>query len=190
VRRFPLAFVLVGVMGLLAAGGAVLGAFQAPTGTDLAVHNGAGETLQASRVVGTYTTSDSGGEVVSFVFDAPDHVFEEAIGSTGKVEARRHVSGGKASSVLSPVQQLLSLESFSAHGSYYDNTRPASVLAPSAPRGSVTGTYLTRVELEGGYVVAIFLRIDAHIDENGQREHVTETVKYNLSRVDGWSRSG
>lgn len=188
-RRVPLAFVLVGVVGILTAGAAVLGAFEAPTGNDLTVHNGAGETLQANRVEGSYTDSTLGGTVVSFVFRAPDHVSEVAVSSTGKVEGKRRISGPQASSVLGPVKKLLSITKFSANGSYFDNTQPASVLVAPSQRSGVTGTYRTRVVVQGGYVVSIDLRIDATVDSNGQRQHISETVRYRLSRVDSWKRS-
>lgn len=184
-RRFPLAFVLVGVMGLLAAGGAVFGAFQAPTGVDLAVHNGAGETLLAGRVVGAFTSSQLAGTIISFDFTAPDHVTEEAIGLTGKVEGRQKVAGSRASEVLDPVRALLTVKKFSVHGSYYDNTQPARNFVAPSERSAVSGTYSTRVQLAGGYVVSIFERIDL---KEGSR-HVTETADYRLSRVDGWTRS-
>jgi hypothetical protein len=172
-------------MGLLAAGGAILGVFEAPTGADLTVHNGAGETLEASRVVGTYTSSELANTVVAFEFTAPDHTLEKAIGPHGKVEAHRNVTGSAATGVLGPVNGLLSMTTFSAHGSYYDNTRPASDLVPAAERAEVSGTESTRVQVEGGYVVAVILRIDA----NEGTQHIAETVDYRLSRVDGWTRS-
>lgn len=183
-RRLPLSFVLLGLLGLLAAGGAVLGAFQAPTGTDVAVHNGASETLLAGRVVGTYTSSQFKGMVVSFNFQAPDHVTEVARGSSGQVEGRRQLNGSAASSVLGPVRHLLAIGNFSTHGSYYDSTQPASALVASPTRARVTGTYRTQVQVETGYVVAVFLRIDA----NDGTQHIVEYVDYRLSRVDGWTR--
>jgi hypothetical protein len=188
-RRFPLAFLLVGVMCLLAAGGAVLGAFEAPTGTALEVHNGAGETLQASRVIGTYTTSQLSGTVISFNFVAPDHVTEEAISPKGKVEGRRDLTGPAASNLLGPVRQLLGIHKFSANGSYYAADQSASVLVPAYERSAVTGTYDTRVEIQGGYVVAIYLDINVDLTSHGARQHVAETVRYRLSRVDGWTRA-
>ena len=184
-RRIPLAFLILGLLTLLAAGGGVLGALQAPTGTDLAVHNGAGETLLASTVVGSYTTSQLNGVVVSFRFSAPDSVKEVATSATGKVEGRRSVTGSQASGVLDPVRQLLSLQAFSPHGSLYQSVQPASVLVAPATRKRVSGTYRTRVELQSGYVVAVFVRIDA--SEAGQR--IVETVQYRLSKVDSWKRS-
>ena len=65
-RRFPSAFLILGVLSLLAVGAVALGVAEAPTGTTLAVHNGAGETLGASRVTGHYTASYLGTDVVSF----------------------------------------------------------------------------------------------------------------------------
>ncbi len=185
VRRFPLAFVLVGVLGLLAAGGAVLGAFQAPTGTDLAVHNGAAQTLLADRVTGSYTTSQFTGTVISFDFRAPDRSTETARGPTGKVEGHRTVTGAPATGVLGPVRRLLDIANFSTQGAYYSSTQPASVLVPAATRAKVTGTYRTLVQLETGYVVAVLVRIHA----NDGTQHVTETMNYRLSRVDGWTRT-
>jgi hypothetical protein len=183
VRRFPLAFLLVGLMSVLAAGGAVLGVFQAPTGADLSVHNAAGETLEATRIVGSYTTSREPDTTISFVFTAPNHVLIKALAHTGKVEARENVTT-QASGVLSPLRHLLSINAFSVHGSYYQYTEPASkVLRPSL-RSEVSGTYTWRVELEGGYVVGIFLHFDAKVES----QHVTETEGFRLSRIDGWIR--
>ncbi len=183
-RRFPFAFLLVGVMCLLAAGGAVLGAFQAPTGVDLVVHNDAGETLLASRVVGAYTSSQIIGTVIAFRFTAPDHVSEEALGVTGKVERRQKVAGPNASEVLDPVRALLSLTKFSAHGPYYVDTEPASDLVTPADRAAITGTYSTKVQLAGGYVV----EVAQHFDAKDGSQRVTETDEYRLTRVGGWTR--
>lgn len=182
-RRFPLSFLLVGLLGLLAAGGAVLGAFQAPTGTDLAVHNGAGQTLSASQITGSYTASYFSGAVISFGY-RPGQATEVARAATGAVKARRTVHGTAAQGILQPVRALLSIPTFSAHDGTYRSTQPASVLLPPAQRAGVTGTYRTDVQLTGGYVVDVHLSINAV--QRGQ--HITETVDYRLSRVDGWKR--
>ena len=184
-RRFPLAFVLVGVMSLLGAGGAVLGASQAPTGVDLAVHNGAGETLQANQVVGAYTSSQLSGSVISFTFTAPDHLTEKLVGTSGKVEKRQKVTGSRATEVLAPLRALLSISAFSAHGAYFDNTQPARNLVSPSQRAGVSGTFTTRVQLQGGYVVDIF----DHVDVKEGTHHITETADYRLSRVDAWTRT-
>lgn len=183
VRRVPLAFVLVGVLGLLAAGGAVLGAFQAPTGTDAAVHNGASDTLLSTHVAGSYTTSQFSGLVISFDF-RPDHASEVAHGPNGKIEGNRTLLGAQASSVLGPVHRLLSLTHFASNGSHYVSTQPASVLVRPSTRPKVTGTYRTRVQLDTGYVVAILIHIDAK--EAGRR--ISESFDYRLTRVGSWTR--
>jgi hypothetical protein len=185
-RRFPIALVLVGVLALLVAGGAVLGAFQAPTGNDLTVHNGAGETLLADHVVGHYTNNNLHGVVVSFDFQAPDHLSEVARGPKGKVKGRRTVSGATALAILDPIRQLLTLGTFSPHPGFYENVQPASVLAPASTRGRISGTYRTRVQLAGGFVVGVSLRIDA----TDGSQHVKESVEYHLTRVAGWSGAG
>jgi hypothetical protein len=185
VRRFPLAFVLVGALGLLAAGGAVLGAFEAPAGSDLAVHNGASQTLLATRVTGSYTTSQYAGLVISFDYRAPDHAVEVARGPGGTVEGRRSVTGGDAAGVLGPVRQLLGITNFSSQGAYYSSAQSASVLVPATTRTKVTGSYETRVQVSTGYVVAVFVKINA---KDGTH-HVHETMDYRLSRVGDWTRS-
>ena len=180
-RRFPLAFALVGVMSLLAAGGALLGVFQAPTGADLSVHNAAGETLEATRIAGSYTTSREPDTTISFVFTAPNHVLIKAVGHTGKVEARENVTS-QASGVLTPLRHLLSINAFSVQGSYYEYTEPAWKLLKPSLRSEVSGTYTWRVQLQGGYVVGVFLHFDAKVES----QHVTETEGFRLSRIGDW----
>lgn len=184
-RRFPFAFLLVGVLGLLAAGGAVLGAFQAPAGADLAVHNGAAQTLSAERVVGKYTNSQYNGLVISFDFSAPDRVRETATGADGQVQGQRTLGGAQATGILGPVKSLLELGGFSTSGRYFDRTSPASVLFPKATRAKITGTYETLVQVETGFVVSVLLRVDA---KEGTH-HLVQTFDYRLSRVDAWTRS-
>lgn len=183
-RRFPLAFVILGVLSLLAAGALVLGLVQAPTGTDLAVHNGAGETLQASEVSGHYTGSDLGSDVVSFTY-VPGSTRLVERGPHGKVEGRRSVSGANAIGVLEPVQSLLSIGHFTAHGSTYRSTEPVADLVPANERSEVKGTYQTTVRLAGGYVVDVHLAIRAQ--EQGQK--ISETADYHLTRVGSWETS-
>ncbi len=183
--RFPLAPLLVGVLTLFAAGGAVLGAFQAPTSTALTVHNGAGETLQAGHIVGHFTNSQYAGIVIAFDFHAPDHLSEKVVGRSGKVEQQRTVNGRQATAALNPLRRLLAIGTFTQQGSYFEKTLPASVLVRPTTRKKVFGTYRTQVQLEGGYVVGVDIEIKAR--EGAQ--HLVETLDYQLSRVDGWSRS-
>lgn len=178
-----MAFLLVGLLGLLAAGGLVLGTVQSPTPTDLLVHNGAGETLAANRIVGTYTSSNLRGDVIDFVFTAPGSATEVAKTSSGTVAGHRTVGGATAVAVLQPVQALLSLHRFTEHGGAYRSTKPAADLVPQAQRSQVTGTYVVQVRLEGGYVVQVNFRLDAR--DRGQ--HLVETLDYRLTRVGSWA---
>jgi hypothetical protein len=179
------ALLVVGVLTLLIAGSALLGAFQAPTGADLAVHNGAGETLIADRVVGKFTASTLGNDVVYFVFTAPARTSVVVTGPRGAVKAKRTVSGGTAIGILQPVNTLLRLHHFSQHGSTYENVEPVSDLMPDYERASVSGLYRTTVQLAGGFVVAVHVQINAV--EQGQP--VAETIDFRLTRVGGWERS-
>jgi len=185
VRRIPIAFLLVGLLGLLAAGGAVLGAFEAPAGADLAVHDGANQTLLADHVEGDYTSSQYAGLVISFDFVAPDHASEVATGPNGQAEGHRRLNGAAASGLLDPVRRLLSLGNFSTRGDYYDSTEPASVLFAKPTRPHVTGTFRTLVQVETGYVVAVVLQVQA---KDGTRQ-VAQSVDYRLLRVGTWTRS-
>lgn len=180
-RRFPLAFLILGVLSLLMAGAVALGVAQSPTTTDLVVHNGAGETLGASEVVGHYTASSLGPDVVSFVYK-PGAATEVARGPHGAVKAKRSVTGASAAAILQPVQALLNIQNFSEHGSVYRSTEPLADLVPASQRSLVSGTYRTEVQLSGGYVVGVHLAINAV--EQGQK--VSQTVDYRLTRVGSW----
>jgi hypothetical protein len=171
----------MGVLTLLAAGAIALGVVQSPTSTDLQVHNGAGETLGASKVVGHFTASYLGADVVSFAY-APGAATEVARGPHGEVKARRSLSGSKAIGVLQPVQSLLSITNFTQQGSLFVSSEPVADLVPAAERSAVSGTYRTSVRLLGGYVVSVHLAINAV--EGGQK--VAETIDYHLTRVGSW----
>lgn len=180
-RRFPVSFLLLGLLSLLAAGALALGVLESPTVTaNVAVHNGAGETLHATRLVGVYTASYLPQEVISFVFTAPDKATEVARDSKGVVQRRRSVVGTTATSILQPVRVLTSLHNFSLqyNGSYV-STEPIAQLVPPSQRAAISGTYRTTVRLTGGYVVGIGLVI--HAVEKGRP--LRETIDYKLSSV-------
>jgi hypothetical protein len=183
-RRLPLAFVLLAVLSLLAAGAAILGVFQAPTSTDLAVHNGAGETLEASPVVGFYTTTNLVGEYVTFVFTLPDRAVEEAKTKNGTVKGKRTVEGATATGVLQPVRALLSLHRFKAHDGEYRIVEPVADLVPAYERSAVSGVYTAVVHMAGGYVVEVDYSINA--EEAGQ--HVSQSLRFLLTQVGSWKR--
>jgi hypothetical protein len=180
--RNPLAFVLVGVMSLLAAGGAVLGVLQAPTPDDLTVHNGAGETLAAPNVDGRYSATNLGRDVIAFRYVAPDRVTEVALGPTGAVKARRTVVGPPA--VLSPLRQVLAESHFRTLGGTYVSLLPVATIVPASQRALVTGTYRTSVDIASGYVVEVDIAITA--TEAGQ--HISERADFRLTRVGTWRR--
>lgn len=181
-RRIPLAFAIVGLLGLLTGGAAVVGALQAPTGADVTVHNAASQTLAADRVTGRYQASYLRGAVISFDYTAPDTATEEAKSSSGTVKGPRSVHGRQATSVLDPVRQLLSDSHFSEHGSVYVSAKPAATLVPASQRAIVTGDLVTTVRTENGYVVGVVLVLSA--TEGPQR--VSERVDYQLTRVGPW----
>ncbi len=183
-RRFPLSFLLVGLLGLLAAGGAVLGAVQAPTGTDLAVHNAATATLTAARLTGTYTASNLNGDIVSFVYKAPGIATEVARTPQGVVKGRRSVQGRTATGLLAPIQDLLGITTFTAKGGAFVSKEPAYVLASGSQRSKVSGTYRSVVHLDAGYVVSVLLTLNA-VD---QGQHIVATVHVRLTSVGSWSR--
>lgn len=185
VRRLPLSILIVGVLTLLVAGGALLGAFQAPTGVDLAVHNGAGETLAAARVVGRFTDSTLGTDVVYFVFTAPDRTSIVVTGPRGAVKEKRTVSGENAIGILEPVDSLLHLHHFTQHGSTYQTVEPFADLVPSYERPSVSGRYRTAVGLAGGFVVWVHVQIKGV----AQGQRVAETIDFRLTHVGGWERA-
>ena len=182
--RNPLAFVLVGVMSLLAAGGAVLGILQAPTPDDLTVHNGAGETLAASNVEGRYSATNLGRDVIAFRYAAPDRVTEVALGPSGAVKARRTLVGPTAVGVLSPLRQVLAESHFRTLGRTYVSLLPVAAIVPASQRALVTGTYRTTVDIASGYVVEVDIAITA--TEAGQ--HISERADFRLTRVGSWRR--
>lgn len=184
-RRIPLAFVILGVLGLLAAGGLVLGVVQSPTPTDLQVHNGAGETLLAGRVTGSYRASNLKGEVISFDFTAPDRATVVATKTNGTVAGRQNVHGTQATGVLEPVRALLSIHHFTERSGVFRSIEPAANLVAPNLRSQVTGTYEVAVRLGGGYVVQVNFRLNA----TEQGRHVHQTISYRLTRIDAWTRS-
>lgn len=185
-RRFPLAFLILGVLSLLAAGALVLGVLESPTITaNVAVHEGAGATLAATRVAGAYTASYLPDDIVSFVFSAPDKATEVARSPKGVVKKRRSVRGADATAILQPVRVLSRFDNFvqQPDGTYV-STEAITRLVPARERKEISGTYRTTVRLAGGYVVGVGLHIDAV--EEGQR--LSETVDYKLTAVGSWRR--
>jgi len=184
-RRFPLALALLALLGLLAGGAAVLGAVEAPTGADVAVHNAATATLGASPLRGQYTSSSLGGDVVSFEFSAPSHLTEVAKTPDGTVRARRTVEGGTALAALEPIRDLLSVTGFTGPGPAYVSTMPLSDLLPAGEHENVNGHFRVSVQVSGHYVVAVAWVIRA----SAAGERLSQDVRYRLTTVGGWESS-
>ncbi|MGH8980058.1 MAG: hypothetical protein ACRDWE_03410 [Acidimicrobiales bacterium] len=183
-RRFPLAFLILGVLSLLAAGAVALAVLESPTVTaTAAVHQGADETLGATRVAGEYTATYLPSEVISFVFSAPDTATETALTPKGTVKKRRSLVGTEATSFLQPVRVLSSLSDFvrQRDGSYV-STEPISHVLPKSKRAGITGTYRTTVRVTGDYVVGVALYVQGI--EKGQQ--FSETIDYKITAVGGW----
>lgn len=185
-RRSLIPFLTVGLLGLLAAGGAVVGGVvMAPTGTDLRVHNAAGETVRANTVRGAYTETSLRGESINFTYHAPDRVTAYYSGPVkGVSHAPQSATGAAAQQVLSPVKELQTLSGFHSHGSVYLVSETVKKLVAPSQRTAVTGTVRAVATVATGYVV----RVQEHIlaTQGGQR--ITDHIDYRLDRVDDWVR--
>lgn len=174
-RHIPLAFALLGVLGVLVAGGAVLGVIQGPTpkvpalrNTTVALRRAAARTLDADRVVGTYCYAKecdaSQPFVYHFSYTAPDTT--DMFATHG-----RHVVGGSrcsgtcarrvGASVLQPVLALSAFHDFTLRGGFYESTKePDSVFTRSIESkvggvsrlGGALSLLVSTVGNEKGYV--------------------------------------
>lgn len=190
-RRNLLPLLFVGLLGLLAAGAAVLaGAFEAPSTVDLTVHNAAGETLGASTVKGTYTSSTLGGDTLHFRYQSPDRVTAYFSGPAGQLSHRpQTATGPTASQVLLPIKQLEQFDGFRAHGSVYVLTESIKQLVPPADRSRVRGTIRASATLATGYVVRVQEHISGTETQGGHTRRIADLMDYRLSRVDAWTAS-
>jgi hypothetical protein len=182
-RRPPLAFLILGVLSLLAVGAALLGVAQAPTGADVAVHNAAVNTLSVNQVVGHVTATGLGKYTVDFTFVAPDQATEVEKAPGGAVKAGGKVSGDTAAALLNPIRDALDTTGFSGKGPKYVTTTVQS-LADGA-NGTVAVTARTTVLLDSGYVVGVAVRRSATV----RGRHVVTTVAYTYTRVGSWEAS-
>ena len=184
---FP--FVLVGLLGLLAAGAAILaGVFQSPSTVDLVVHNAAGETVGASTVRGTYTATTLAGDTLHFSYRSPDEVTAYFSGPSGQLSHRpQSATGPTASQVLLPVRQLQQLHGFTDHGPSYVLTESLKDLVAPSQRPLVRGTFRATVRIETGYVVRVQEDLAGVETQSGHARPVTSHADYRLSRVDGWT---
>lgn len=181
--------ILVGILGLLAAGAAILaGVFQSPATTDLVVHNAAGETAGASTVRGTYTATTLAGDTLHFVYQSPDRVTTYFSGPSGQLNHRpQSATGPTAVRVLLPVTQLQQLDGFTASGSSYVITKPFKDLVARSLRHQVRGTFRATVTVATGYVVRLQEDLAGVETRGGHAQQIASHADYRLSQVDGWS---
>lgn len=171
---------------MLAAGAAISSVLVwAPTGTDLAVHNASGQTLNAGVVSGAYTETTLRGETIDFTYRAPDEVTAHF---TGPVKGVNHspqsTTGAAAQNVLSPIRELQTLTGFSGRGSIYLVSETIKHLVAPAERSSVTGSLRAVATVATGYVV----RVQEHISATQGGRHITDHIDYRLDRIDSWTR--
>lgn len=182
-RPSTLPVIALGVLALSVAGAAALGVAQAPSGADLAVHNGAGQTLAAARMAGYYTGTNLGGDTVHFRFTSPDRVTASLSGPTKASTSRQTLTGTAARKLLEPVRELLSVGGFTGAGPTYSVVEPVAQLLPQNEQSLVTGTYRATVQVTGGYVVSV----NEHIVLTARGRSLDEKVRYHLTRVGSWN---
>lgn len=178
-------FLVLGVLTLLVVAAAILGVVQAPTGTDLSVHNAVNQTLTAERVTGNFTQSGTPG-TVHFTFVAPDHVTAYlAEPNKGASQAPRSSTGPSAKNVLEPVMTLGTLSGFRGNGAKFVISKPIAALETGKPDPSLTGSFRAIATVATGYVVRV--REDIAVAKGGRQ--FSEQIDYKIQRVDGWTRT-
>lgn len=183
-RRVPLAFVLLGVMSLLAAGALTLGILQSPTGATTFVHNDALATLSAPSVAGQVSEgSRSGGTQVTalFTYTAAARRGTETARSGSVGPRTRTFTGARAVQLVSPITEILTLSGFSGRGATFVLTATVASIVPARERPLVRGTFSEVVTASGGYVVAVVETY--HVIELGHR--VDARIDYRLRRIGG-----
>lgn len=180
---------LVGLLGLLAAGAAILaGVFQSPDTTDLVVHNAAGETVGASTVRGTYTATTLAGDTFHFFYRSPDQVTTFFSGPSGQLSHKpQTATGPTATDVLVPVRKLQQFHGFTASGPSYVITKPFKDLVKRSLRHQVRGTFRATVTVATGYVVRLREDLAGVETLGGHAHHIASHADYRLSQIDGWS---
>jgi len=147
---------VLGLLGALSVGAVILGLSMAPATADLLVHNGAGELTYASSVTSVWSNK-AGSEYIGVHYVNPDQATESLLqgGPNGKPTHSEHVQGPTAIKALGPFTKMQTVTGFTASGSNYVATEPAST-AYTTPRGkSLTGTVQYLVTLQDGYLVNV-----------------------------------
>jgi hypothetical protein len=169
----------------LTVGMAVLGFTEAPAPADLAVHNGAGETVTASSFTAIYS-SNSPAETIRIEVRPPDQVTEALLrgGPTGTPVRSVTVKGSSSvKKVLNPFSQLLKIAGFSERGSSYVATKPASTLVPADEASDFSGSIHYTATVSNGYLVDLVERYLV-ITPVGRQ---SGTYRYQITRIGGWN---
>jgi hypothetical protein len=153
-RRMMLPVLVLGLLGALSVGAVILGLSMAPTTADLLVHNGAGELTYASSLTATYSNK-ARAEYVRVHYVNPDEATEALLqgGPHGTPSHREYAHGTKAMQAIAPFTKVQKVTGFTASGSNYLATEPASSLYTTARGRAVTGTVKYLVTLQDGYLV-------------------------------------
>lgn len=177
-------FLILALLVGLAAGGAALGLSQAPPGADLAVHNGAGETVAASRITAYYTPRTAP-ELIRIDYSSTGQSTETLVrgGPPGRPPEVRHVPAAQAKQLLTPVSQLLDVKGFTRVGSAYHGSQPVATLLHTAREAAViSGTVRYKATVINGYVVDVTQSASLRTP----RGTATEGGHYHITEISGW----
>lgn len=161
---------VLGLLTVLAGGAVALGLLLAPATPDLAVHNGAGETLLAPSVT-AYYSSTAPQATVRIVYTAPDHLTESLLarGPGSRPVRSITIKGPRAVKALQPFQQLQTITGFTAKGARFVAVQQAATLVPANEAGQISGTVAYSAALDGGYLVDVLDRFRVTTPNGTQR---------------------
>lgn len=162
-RTSPLAWLVLGVLGILTAGAVALGLLEAPASAALAVRNAAGETAMASRLAATFSTRVSGASSAigasnetaagHFTYTAPDRLTVTgrtfAPGGLSSPATTNHLKGAAAQQALQPLRLVQHINNFHKQGSAYIGS------ANISSGGRALGTLVATVRVNNGFVVLL-----------------------------------
>lgn len=181
-------FLVLGVVGVLAAGALVLGALQAPAGADLQVHNAAQSTLGASSFSAQLSVAESSNTSPTvhasghLEYIAPDTVRLTGVhGGSGPRSAT--LSGADARNYLTPLSDLALFSGFHQRGSVFTASLPMTAFVPADEAHLVRGSYRVAVSVAGQDLSALTSRVLLITPTGTSRE----TARYVFERIDGQS---
>jgi hypothetical protein len=150
---------VLGLLTVLAAGAVALGLLLAPATPNLAVHNGAGETLLAPSLTAYYSSSEPRA-TVRIVYTAPDRLTESLLahGPGSRPVRSVTIKGSRAVKALQPFEQLQQITGFTARGARFVAVQQASALVPADEASQISGSVVYSAALSGGYLVDVLDR--------------------------------